>query len=96
MKRLKLTLGKGWNETKRALEFGLKLLAELSKFAKSASEETEMRISVSQRPGDEAVGRLAELDVEQYGRAVVVADGSRGSLHYTDIPTIPLTTKNTH
>ncbi len=78
---------------KASLEFGMKILQELSKLAKTASAEAEIRISVSQRPGDEAVGRLAELDVEQYGRAVVMADGSRGSLHYTDIPTIPLTTK---
>ncbi len=85
--------GQRMERDKASLEFGLKLLAELSKFAKLASEEAEMRISVSQRPGDEAVARLAELDVEQYGRAVVVADGSRGSLHYTDIPTIPLTTR---
>jgi len=80
---------------KETLEFALKLLRELSKLVKTASDETEMRIRVSQRPGDEAVGRLAELDVEQYGRALVVADGSRGLLHYTDIPTIPLTTKTT-
>jgi ribonucleoside-triphosphate reductase len=78
---------------KTTLEFGLRLLQELSKFTKTSSEEAEMRITVSQRPGDEAVGRLAELDVEQYGRAVVVADGSRRSLHYTDIPTVPLTIK---
>lgn len=78
---------------KTALELGLKLAQELSKLAKASSEETEMRITISQRPGDEAVGRLAELDIEQYGRAVVVADGSRRSSYYTDIPTIPLTTK---
>jgi len=76
-----------------ALEFGLKLAQELSKIAKTSSEETEMRITASQRPGDEAIGRFAELDIERYGRAVVVADGSRRSSYYTDIPTIPLTTK---
>lgn len=78
---------------KAALEFALKVLHELAKSAKTLSEEGEMRVRVSQRPGDEAVGRLAELDIEQYGRAVIVADGSRGSFHYTDIPTIPLTSK---
>jgi anaerobic ribonucleoside-triphosphate reductase len=76
-----------------ALEFGLKLAQELSKLTKGSSEELDMRITISQRPGDEAVGRLAELDIEQYGRAVVVADGSRRSSYYTDIPIIPLTTK---
>lgn len=76
-----------------AVEFGLKVLQEASKLLKAASEETEMRISLSQRPGDEAVGRLAELDIEQYGRAMIVAEGAKGLLHYTDLPTIPLTTK---
>jgi anaerobic ribonucleoside-triphosphate reductase len=76
-----------------ASDFGLKMLQETSRLLKSASEESEMRISLSQRPGDEAAGRLAELDVEQYGRASIVADGSRGLFYYTDLPTIPLTTK---
>ncbi len=78
---------------KGAADFGLKMLQETSKLLKSASEESEMRISLSQRPGDEAVGRLAELDIEQYGRAVIVADGSRGLFYYNDMPTVPLTTK---
>ncbi len=78
---------------KAALEFGLKILQELSKLARTTSEESQMRIIVSQRPGDEAVGRLAELDIEQYGRAAIVADGSRGIFHYTDMPTVPLATK---
>ncbi len=52
-----------------------------------------MRVRVAQRPADEAVGRLAELDIEHYGRAVIVADGSRGAFHYTDLPTVPLTSK---
>jgi len=78
---------------KAALEFGLKILGELAKLAKTSSEESEMRICVSERPGDDAVGRLAELDIEQYGRAVIVADGSRGMFHYTDMPTVPLTSK---
>ena len=80
---------------KETLAFALKILQELAKLTKDSSEQDEMRITVSQRPCDEAVGRLAELDVEQYGRAVVVADGSGRTLHYTDLPTIPLTTKTT-
>ncbi len=78
---------------KAAAEFGFKILQETVRLLKAASEESEMRISVSQRPGDDAVGRLAELDIEQYGRAAIVADGSRGLFYYTDLPTIPLTTK---
>jgi len=78
---------------KGALEFGLKVLEELANIAKGASEESEMRVTVSQRPGDEAVARLAELDIERYGRAGIVADGSRRAFYYTDMPTIPLAAK---
>jgi anaerobic ribonucleoside-triphosphate reductase len=78
---------------KSSFAFGLKLLQEISKLTKAASQDSEMRVCVSQRPGDEAAARLAELDVERYGRAAVVADGSRGSLYYNDLPTIPLTAK---
>jgi anaerobic ribonucleoside-triphosphate reductase len=86
-------LGKRLEHDKSAIEFAIKILKELSKLAESASDESEMRITVSQRPGDEAAGRLAELDIEEYGRAAVVADGSRGPLCYSDLPTVALTTK---
>ena len=74
-------------------DFATKLLQETSKFLKEFSREEEMRITISQRPGDEAVERLAELDIEQYGRSVMAHDAARGASYYTDIPTIPLTTE---
>ena len=86
-------LNKHMEQDKAASEFGLRILKELSKFADAASKSLELRIRVSQRPGDEAAGRLAELDIEEYGRAVVIADGNRGPLHYSDMPTIPLSAK---
>ncbi len=49
--------------------------------------------AVSQRPGDEAAGRLTALDIEEYGRAIVIAEGARGRSYYSDLPTIPLSTK---
>jgi ribonucleoside-triphosphate reductase len=78
---------------KAAADFALKVLQETSKQLKAASDETEVRMSVSQRPGDEAVDRLTELDIEQYGRAVMVPNGVRGPVYYTDMPTLPLSTK---
>jgi ribonucleoside-triphosphate reductase len=86
-------LNKRIDQDRSASDFGLKILRELSKITEDASKELEMRIKVSQRPGDEAAGRLAELDIEEYGRAVVKADGNRGPLYYSDMPTIPLSTK---
>lgn len=75
---------------KDAVDFALMLLQDSCKFLKDRSREEEMRIEVSQRPGDEVVERLAELDVEQYGRSVVAPDGGRGPNYYTDTPTVPL------
>jgi ribonucleoside-triphosphate reductase len=86
-------IGKRLEQDKIAVDFALKILRELSKLAQAASEESEMRITVSQRPSDEATGRLAELDIEEYGRAIVIADGGRAPLYYSDIPTIPLSIK---
>lgn len=86
-------LNKRMEQDKTALEFGLKILKELSKSADTASKDSELRIRVSQRPGDEAAGRLAELDVEEFGRAVVTSDGNRGPVYYSDVPAIPLSSK---
>jgi len=61
--------------------------------AAESSDETQMRIRVSQRPGDEAAGRLTALDIEEYGRAIVIAEGARGLSYYSDLPTIPLSAK---
>ena len=88
-------VGKRLDQDRSAMEFALKILRELSKLTETVSEESDMRITVSQRPGDEAAGRLAELDIEEYGRALVIADGNRGPLYYSDMPTIPLSTKIT-
>jgi ribonucleoside-triphosphate reductase len=86
-------VGKQMEHDKRANEFGLKIVKELSKLADGASGDTDMRIVVSQRPGDEAAGRLAELDIEEYGRTVVIANGPRGPPYYSDMPTIPLSSR---
>ena len=78
---------------KRAIELALQILTELSKVASDSSDDLQMRIRVSQRPGDEAAARLAALDIEEYGRAVVVAEGARGLSYYTDVPIVPLSAK---
>ena len=83
--------GSKWDREKGpAAEFGLELLGEAAKLLKEYSREEEMRLLLSQRPGDEVGERLAELDVEQYGRSVTSPDGARGPGYYTDIPTMPL------
>jgi ribonucleoside-triphosphate reductase len=81
------------NANARAVDLALKILSELSNFAAKSSDETQLRIRVSQRPGDEATGRLTALDIEEYGRATVIAEGARGRSYYSDIPTIPLSSR---
>ena len=80
------------DQIKSSGDFATRLLQDASKILKEISREEGMRITISQRAGDEAVERLAELDVEQYGRSAIAPDPARGSNHYTDIPTVPLST----
>jgi ribonucleoside-triphosphate reductase len=79
-----------WGKEKGQMEFASGILRETSKLLEDYSHREEMRVVISQRPGDEAVERLAELDVEQYGRSALAPDGWRGPNYYTDIPTVPL------
>lgn len=78
---------------KDSLAFGEKVLQALRKQSAAASEGHGMRFVVSLRPGDDAAPRLAELDVEQYGKGNVSAQGGRGSPFYTDLSIVPLTSK---
>jgi len=73
-----------------AVDFAVESLKDISKLLADCSREEEMRFALSQRPGDEVVERLAELDVEQYGRSVMALDGGRGPNYYSDMPIIPL------
>ena len=78
---------------KDMMVFGEKVLQELRKQSEAASENLGMRFVVSERPGDDATSRLAELDVEQYGKSTVSAQGGRNYPFYTDLPAAPLTSK---
>ncbi len=78
---------------KDSLAFGEKVLQELKKQTEAASENLEMRVVLSERPGDDATSRLAELDVEHYGKSTVSAQGGRNYPFYTDLPGVPLTSK---
>ncbi len=86
-------LGGGFEREKGHQDFALKFLEELAGYLKGRSEELGMRLSLAQRPGDDASTRLAELDLEKYGRGAIVSDGVRGHPFYTDMPTLPLSVK---
>jgi len=78
---------------KDSMGFADKVLQELNRQSETASESLGMRFVVSERPGDDAASRLAELDVEQYGKSTVNAQGGRNHPFYTDLPGVPLTSK---
>jgi ribonucleoside-triphosphate reductase (formate) len=78
---------------KDSLVFAEKILQELKKQTEAASENLGMRVVLSERPGDDATSRLAELDVEHYGKSTVSAQGGRNYPFYTDLPGVPLTSK---
>jgi anaerobic ribonucleoside-triphosphate reductase len=78
---------------KESLAFADKVLQELGKQCASASEHFGMRLVVAERPSDDAASRLAELDVEQHGKSIVSAHGGRNYPYYTDLPSVPLTSK---
>ena len=78
---------------KESITFGRRLLDELKKQGAASSENLGMRVVISERPCDDASTRLAELDVEQYGKSMISAHGGRNFPFYTDLPAVPLTSK---
>jgi len=78
---------------KESLGFADKVLQELKKQTAAVVENSGMRFVIAQRPGDDAASRLAELDVERYGKSVVYEQSGRNYPYYTDLPGVPLTSK---
>ncbi|HID17891.1 TPA: hypothetical protein EYP26_06350, partial [Candidatus Bathyarchaeota archaeon] len=83
-------VGTGVHADEDAFKFIFDSLRRLSKEAASLSRKLGIRLSLAQIPNDEASCRFAKLDVEKYGRAAAVAQGSPEHPYYTDVPTIPL------
>ncbi|MBO3755377.1 MAG: hypothetical protein FGF53_10980, partial [Candidatus Brockarchaeota archaeon] len=76
-----------------SIKFALKIVQEMISHADSSAQELEMRLVVSQRPGDEAASRLAELDLEKYGLATAVVEGTKDHPYYTDMTALPSSAK---
>jgi ribonucleoside-triphosphate reductase len=76
-----------------AMKFAWAILSRMVQEARTMSEELEMRVQVAQRPGDDAATRLAELDMEKYDRATTTVEGTRAHPCYTDLTTLPFSTK---
>ncbi len=76
-----------------AMKFASTILSKITQEAKTISEELEMRLQIAQRPGDDAATRLAELDMEKYGRATTVVEGTRSHPCYTELTVLPASVK---
>jgi len=76
------------HKDEKAMKFASEVVSRIVKEAKTMSDELEMRLQVAQRPGDDASTRLAELDLEKYGRATTVVGGTRAHPCYTDLTTL--------
>jgi len=81
------------SKDEKAMKFASETVSRIVQEARSMSEELEMRLQVAQRPSDEAATRLAELDVEKYGRTTTVVEGTRSYPCYTDLTALPASTK---
>ena len=81
------------NKNGGSTTFATKVLKEISRFTEEAAEESNIRFSLANRPGDNATARLAELDVEKYGIGSVVVQGLKKYPYYTDLVTVPSTEK---
>ena len=92
----------GLNETIRAffdkplkqegetLDFAKKTVSYLSSDVEKYSKKPETRASLAMVPAADAAKRLAELDAEKYGWAMVRAQGTREKPFYTDLVALPL------
>lgn len=86
----KACTGKQIHEGNEATSFASKIVSHLSVEAKKLSLSTGLRIALIQGDLGNASQRLAELDVERYGWAIVNAQGTRDTPYYTDLTVSPL------
>jgi len=89
----KTFIGSSIYENEKSLEFAMRILKEINDFAEATSKKLGIRLVAAQRPQDEASARLAKLDMMKYGPGQVWAEGIRDYPYYTDLSTVPLSTK---
>ncbi len=86
----KVQTGYQIHENEKALNFAVKLVEHMATRTKKLSRELGLRLALAQTPSEEAAQRVAELDVERYGWAVVYTQGTREAPYYTDLMALPL------
>ncbi|MEM3003736.1 MAG: anaerobic ribonucleoside-triphosphate reductase [Candidatus Bathyarchaeia archaeon] len=86
-------MGSSLSESEKAVEFAFKITESIGDFIESTSKKLGLRLLVAQRPQDEASSRLAKLDVARYGPGQAVTEGVRDYPYYTDLFTVPLSSR---
>lgn len=79
--------GKEMHESKDALMFGLKVIAYMRKETERLSEESGLKLTLEQTPGESTVYRLAKLDLKDYPEeagSVVKGNRNAGQVYYTN------------
>lgn len=84
--------GKAIHEDGKALNFAREIIRYLSQNVQKHAKEPETRTYFSMVPNPDAAKRMAELDVEKYGWARVLAQGTKEHPFYTDMVAVPLKT----
>lgn len=77
------------------INFGLEIVNRMKDHVKMFSQETDLRFVLAQSAQENASARLAELDIERYGRANAKVSGMKSNPFYNDVPIIPLTERTT-
>ena len=83
-------IGKALHEDEEALRFAEEVIKTLSKSVRRCAKKPGTRPVLSMVSNVNAAKRLAELDVEKYGWAMVHVQGAKDQPFYTDLVAVPL------
>jgi ribonucleoside-triphosphate reductase len=85
-----IMMGEQLYTDRRALDFAFKLVNHMASHVKDLSQDSGLRIILSQSTSNEATQRLSGLDVEKYGWNERFVHGTKKSPEYTALTTAPL------
>ena len=84
---VKIHFGEELHESKKALKFGLKVIAHMKLLTEKLSEQYGMRLVLEQTPAESTAYRFAKLDLKDFpleAPQVVKGNASTGQVYYTN------------
>jgi ribonucleoside-triphosphate reductase len=94
---VKIHIGEGLSESKRALKFGLKVISEMKLLCDKLRKEHGIHFVLEQTPAESTVYRFAKLDLRDYpDEAVNFVRGSvpDGQIYYTNSTCLPVSSRD--